>query len=85
MAKDAQVTDISAVLLQSGWHEVKPGSGRTVRYRMLNDGSVYPGYAFTEASGGDLIVRGDSILGVRGVLKFAEPQEPAKARTVKYG
>ena len=68
MADEAFISQVLAILLADGWHEVDPGTGRFVKYRLLDDrGPVQDGYAFTERAraGTSLCVRADAILAVR--------------------
>jgi len=68
MADEAYISEVLAILLPDGWHEVERGTGRFVKYRLLDDqGPVQDGYAFTERAraGTNLCVRADAILAVR--------------------
>ena len=78
MADEAFISQVLAILLADGWHVVDRGTGRFVKYRLLDDrGPVQDGYAFTERAraGTSLCVRADAILAVRYEL-------PARKREV---
>src|SRR5206468_9765961 len=82
MAEGAYIPEVLAILLPDGWHEGERGTGRFVKYRLLdNQGPVQDGYAFTERAraGTNLCVRADAILAVRYELP-ARNREATSAR-----
>ena len=68
MADEISISDVLAILLPDGWHEVEQGTGRFVKYRLEDDlGPTQNGYLFTERAraGTNICVRADAILAVR--------------------
>ncbi len=68
MADEISISEVLAILLPDGWHEVEQGTGRFVKYRLQDDlGPTQNGYVFTERArtGTNLCVRADAILAVR--------------------